>query len=158
MKRMNFLAKLYKEKKLQIVESSEELKKSYINKSESNLASAKILLENDRLEESIALTYYSMYHLLTALLFKTGIKCENHAAAIILLKKVFDIDNSDIASAKKERVDKQYYINFNITENEVIEAIKKAEESNSNLFNFISKLEIIKINEYRDKFKSLIQE
>ena len=158
MKRMNFLAKLYKEKKLQIVESSEELKESYINKSESNLTSAKILLENDRLEESIALTYYSMYHLLTALLFKTGIKCENHAAAIILLKKVFDIDNSDIAFAKKERVDKQYDTNFNITEKDVIEAIKKAEEFNRNLFNFISKLDIIKITKYRAIFNDLIKE
>lgn len=96
MKKINFLKKLYKEGKLKIIESSEEIKNSYIEKSESNLISAKILLGNDRLEESISLAYYSMYHILTALFFAVGIKCENHTASIILLKDIFDIDNKKI--------------------------------------------------------------
>ena len=106
MKKINFLIKLKKKKKLELVEPSEEIKKSYILKSESNLVSARILFKNDKLEEAIALTYYSMYHMLTALLFKIGVKCENHTASIILLKDVFDIDNSGISYAKKERIDK----------------------------------------------------
>jgi len=43
MKKINFLSKLRREGKLEIVEPSEEMKKSYILKSESNLTSAKIL-------------------------------------------------------------------------------------------------------------------
>ena len=109
MRKINFLAKLFDEGKLQLVNPSEEIKDSYIKKSESNLISAKILLENNKLEESVSLVYYSMYHMLTALLFKVGIKCENHSASIILLKELFSIDNSGIFFAKKERVDKQYY-------------------------------------------------
>ncbi|MBS3088829.1 HEPN domain-containing protein [Candidatus Pacearchaeota archaeon] len=82
MKKINFLSKLRREGKLEIVEPSEEMKKSYILKSESNLTSAKILLNNNRLEESVSLAYYSMYHLLIALLFKIGIKSENHSGSI----------------------------------------------------------------------------
>ena len=89
MKEINFLKKIKEQRKLELVDSSEEMKMSYMIKSESNLISAKILLGNERLEESVSLTYYSMYHLLNALLFKVGIKSENHTASIILLKLLF---------------------------------------------------------------------
>lgn len=59
MKRINFLIELKKKGKLEIVEPSEEIKNSYIEKSESNLISAKILLKNERLEEAVSLAYYS---------------------------------------------------------------------------------------------------
>lgn len=154
--KINFLIKLKKGKKLEIVEPSEEIKESYIKKSESNLISSKILLENNKLEEAIALTYYSMYHMLTALLFKAGIKCENHAASIILLKELFDIDNSDISDAKTERIDKQYYTDFHIKREEVIDAIKNAEIFNSKLLDFISRMNNKEIEGYMKKFKELV--
>jgi uncharacterized protein (UPF0332 family) len=157
MKKMDFLIKLAKERKLEIVESSEEIKQSYLEKSESNLASAKILLENNELEESVSLAYYSMYHSLIALLFKTGIKSENHTASIILLKELFEIDNSDIAFAKKERVDKQYYVNFDITKEQVKDAIRKSELFNSKMLNLISKLTNESINTYIAKFKLMLK-
>jgi uncharacterized protein (UPF0332 family) len=156
MKKINFLKKLYKENKLKIIESSEEVKNSYIEKSESNLISAKILLENNRLEESVSLAYYSMYHILTALFSAVGIKCENHTASIILLKDIFDIDNKEISFAKSERIDKQYYTDFHITKKEVTETIQKAEIFRKKLFNFISKLNVEKINDYKFKFKELL--
>src|SRR3989344_7537289 len=140
MKKIRFLTKLRKEKKLELVEPSEEIKESYVLKSESNLISSKILFKNNQLEEAIALTYYSMYHMLTALLFKIGIKCENHGASILLLKELFDIDNFDISSAKKERIDKQYYVNFHVIKQEVVNGIKNAEVFNSKLFDFISRI------------------
>lgn len=156
MKKTNFLKKLYKENKLKNIESSEEIENSYIEKSESNLISAKILLENNRLEESVSLAYYSMYHILTALFSVTGIKCENHTASIILLKDIFDIDNKEISFAKSERIDKQYYTNFNISKKDVIETIQKAEIFRKKLFDFISKLDIEKINAYKFKFNELL--
>jgi len=158
MKKMDFLVKLAKESKLGLVESSEEIKQSYIEKSESNIISAKILLENNKLEESVGLAYYSMYHSLIALLFKTGIKSENHTASIILLKTIFGIDNSDIAFAKRERVDKQYYINFKITKEQVKDAIRKAELFNNKLLDFISKITNEDIRLYREKFESLAKQ
>ena len=96
-----------------------------------------------------------MYHMLTALLFKVGIKCENHAASIILLKELFNMNNSDISSAKTERIDKQYYTNFHITREEVIEAIKNAEIFNSKLLDFISKISNKDIELHRKKFEEL---
>src|SRR3989338_9292281 len=140
MKKINFLKKLRKQGKLELVESSEELKQSYIIKSESNLISAKILLNNDKFEESVGLAYYSMYHLLTALLFKIGIKSENHSASIILLKDLFGQNNKDIFEAKTERLDKQYYVDFIITKKDVEDAIMKAEVFNSKMIDFISKI------------------
>ncbi len=156
MKKISFLAKLHKESKLQLVAPSEAIKDSYIAKSDSNLASAKILLDNGRLEEAVALTYYSRYHMLTALLFKTGIKCENHAASIILLKAVFGMDDRDISSAKGERIDKQYYTDFRIMKDDVMEAVETAEEFNKRLLDFISKLSNQKIDECRRTFLSMI--
>jgi len=156
MKKINFLNKLKKERKLGIVEPSEEIKQSYIEKSESNIISAKILLENNRLEEAVALSYYSMYHILTALMFKTGIKSENHSASILLLKELFNIENSDISFAKKERVDKQYYVDFKITKEEVMDAITKAEAFNGRILDFISRLTNENIDAYRKKFKEIV--
>jgi len=155
MKKINFLNKLKKEGKLGLVEPSPEIQQSYIEKSESNLISAKILLENSRLEESVTLSYYSMYHMLTALMFKAGIKSENHSASILLLKKMFGADNSDISFAKKERVDKQYYVDFKITKEEVKDAVKKAEEFNARMLDFISRLTNEDIRSYREKFRKI---
>jgi len=158
MKKIRFLIKLRKEEKLELVEPSEEIKESYILKSQSNLVSSKILLENNKLEEAVALTYYSMYHIVTALFSKVGIKCENHASTIILLKELFNIENADISSAKAERIDKQYYTNFHITKLELIEAIKNAEIFNSKILDFVSKVANKDIKIYREKFNELTSE
>ena len=120
MKKINFLIKLKIEGKLQIVEPSDNIKDSYVRKSASNIESSKILFSNNKLEESVSLTYYSMYHMLTALLFRIGVKCENHAASIIIMQELFNLDNSEISEAKEERVDKQYYTNFEINKEEVL--------------------------------------
>lgn len=156
MKKIGFLAKLNKEDKLLLVAPSEIVKDSYVAKSESNLVSAKILLDNAKLEEAISLAYYSMYHMLGALLFMTGIKSENHAASIILLKVVFGIDNKDISFAKEERIDKQYYTDFQIATKDVVDTIQTAEEFNKELLDFISRLNNQKIEEYRKRFEGLI--
>jgi uncharacterized protein (UPF0332 family) len=158
MKKMNFLSKLKKEGKFLLVEPNEEVKKAYLEKSESNLISAKILLENNRLEEAVSLAYYSMYHLLLALLFKVGIKSENHSISIILLKELFEIDNEEISNAKIERIDKQYYVNFNILKNQVEETIKVAEKFNGKIIDFISKMNNSDILKYREKFKKFFNE
>jgi len=151
MKKISFLSKLKKEGKLELVNPSEEMKQSYVVKSESSLISAKILLGNNKLEESVGLAYYSMYHVLTALLFKVGIKSENHSASIILLEKIFNLDNKDIFDAKTERIDKQYYVDFVITKEDVENTIRKAEIFNSKMIDFISKLSNKDIENYRKK-------
>ena len=105
----------------------------------------------------MGLAYYSMYHLLTALLFKVGIKSENHSASIILLKELFHLDNQDISEAKTERIDKQYYVNFKITQEEVKNTIRKAELFNGRIIDFISKMNNEQIKNYREKYKELVE-
>lgn len=156
MRKINFLSKLHREGKLQLVQPSDAIKESYLAKSESNLVSAKILLDNRRLEESVGLAYYSMYHMLTALLFQAGIKSENHAAAIILLEAVFGMENKSISLAKEERIDKQYYADFRITREDAAEMIRIAEEFNKNLLDFISKMDSQKIKYFRERLMGLI--
>ena len=157
MKKIIFLVKLKQEGKLQRVEPSEEIQQSYLEKSESNLISAKILFNNNRLEESVGLAYYSMYHLLTALFFKVGIKSENHSASIILLKELFNLDNGDISKAKTERIDKQYYVDFKISREEVQNTLRKAELFSGMMLDFISKTNYEQIKYYQEKFKELAE-
>ncbi|MEK6905791.1 MAG: HEPN domain-containing protein [Nanoarchaeota archaeon] len=156
MKRTSFLTKLKKEKKIQVVEPSEEIKVAYLQRSEESLRSAKALFQINNLKDSVALTYYSMYYSLLALLFRIGIKCENHTGAIMLLKEIFDIDNEKIAAAKKERVDKQYYVDFSVTKEEVSDMIIIAEEFNSQLLHFIDTLNQNKIKKYQEKFTKIL--
>ena len=151
------LNKLFKEGRLQIVEPSEEICKSYIEKSDSNLMAAKLLLENNMLEESTSLIYYSMYNLVLSLLFKVGIKSENHLASIFLLKEVFGIDNENIKDAKRERIDKQYYTGFKIAQGEVSKEIKVAEDFNRDLNGFISGPNSEDIKQYKNKVRELWQ-
>ena len=157
MKEINFLKLLRKQNKLVLVEPNEEVGKSYLQKSESNLISSKILLRNSRFEESISLSYYSMYNILLALLFRVGIKSENHSASIVVLNKLFGIDHSKIFFAKRERIDKQYYTDFNITKKDTEDLIFVAEDFNTKLIDFISKLTNEWIKIYRNKFKTLLK-
>lgn len=158
MKRISFLIRLYKDGTLQDVEPSVEIKEAYIQRSNESLSSAKVLLKIGNLKDSVALSYYSMYHCLLAALFMIGIKCENHAASIILLKEVFGVDNAKISKAKSERVDKQYYIDFEVNEQEVSKAIEIAEDFITELTDIMSKLNESKIKQYHEKAVSLFKE
>ena len=153
MKKINFLIRLKEEGKISLVDPSDEIKESYIKKSASSLKSAKILLENTQVEDTVPMAYYSMYNMLTALLYKIGIKCENHSASVIILKELFGIDNSKISSAKTERVDKQYYVDFEITKEEVENLVKSAEQFDSMLYGFIDKLTVKQASEYKKEFE-----
>lgn len=157
MKNPNFLDKLKDEGKLQLVEPSEEICSSYMGKAENCLKSASILLGNGLYENSVSMSYYAMYNSLTALLFRTGIKCENHAGSIILLGKLYNKDGMHkiISSAKKERIDKQYYVDFMLTKDSAKELFKKAEEFVVQLKLIISSLKNEEIDDFRKRFYNL---
>ncbi|MCK5235246.1 MAG: DNA-binding protein, partial [Candidatus Aenigmarchaeota archaeon] len=83
-------------------------------------------------------------------------KCENHTAAIIILQDVFGLDSKDIRKAKNDRVDKQYYVDFRITEEEVKETMFLAEDFIADLRDFIERLSEQDIKDYRKLFLALI--
>ncbi|MBD3204464.1 HEPN domain-containing protein [Candidatus Woesearchaeota archaeon] len=152
-----FLTKLHKKKQLQIVEPNQNLNQAYLEKSDDYLDTAKLCLNNDKLEQSISMSYYSMYYSLQALFFKTGIKCENHSAAIIILDLIYNLDNSKIRYAKKERIDKQYYVDYSIAKEDSEELLEIAEEFNTKTFDFISKMTNKDIEKYRKKLRKEIK-
>lgn len=158
MKKINFLIRLHKEGKLKEVEPSDEIKEAYLQRSNESLSSAKALLNIGNLKDAVALSYYSMYHCLLAALFRIGIKSENHSASIILLKEVFGINNAKISKAKSERVDKQYYVDFQVNKDEASNSIKIAEEFIAEISNLIATLNEEKIKVYHEKAVGLFTE
>jgi len=162
MKKLSFLNKLKKEGKLELVEPSEEICNSYLEKAGNCLKSARILLQNGLYENSISMSYYAMYNSLAALLFKTGVKCENHAGSILLLKKLFErIDLFKIISfAKEERIDKQYHVtskrNFTLTKESAQDMLAKAENFLVHVKLIIKNLRMEEIGKIREKFRVIL--
>ena len=156
-----FLNKLKKEQKIELVESSEEICASYSDKSANCLKSAKLLLLNNLYENSVGQSYYAMYDLLIALLFKVGIKCENHSGSILLLKVLFEEEDlfKLISDAKKERIDKQYYITTE--KDEITKEIAQELVEDAETFSLKTKVVIKKLNNeesdrIREKFNRVI--
>ncbi|MDG6249276.1 HEPN domain-containing protein [Methanocalculus sp.] len=139
------------------MEPNSRVAEAYKKKSESFLISSRILLENERLEETVSMAYYSMYYMMLALLFKTGIQCENHTGAMLLLHRLYRIDSTRVAAAKKDRVDKQYYIDFDITAAEVSNSVEEAEIFNAELLDYIERLHEGDIRRLREKAREILE-
>lgn len=69
MKKSDLLVSLVRDHKLRLIQPSDEIRKAYQKKSEDHLKAARILLESALPEESVSMTYYSMYHSVMALFF-----------------------------------------------------------------------------------------
>jgi len=111
---------LINEKKISLVESSDNLVESYKEKSNNSLKSAEVLNTTALYENSVSMSYYAMYNITIALLYKLGIKCENHTGAILLLKEILEENelSDQLKAAKEERIDKQYYADFKATKDD----------------------------------------
>ena len=163
MKEIIFLKKLRKTRRLELVEPSDEMKSSYLLKAENCLKSSKILYQNQLYENSTSEAYYCIYNSLLSLLFKIGIKSENHSASIILFEKLFD--NKGLAKialwAKEERIDKQYYVEtqqiIKGTKESCNEMVIKAEDFLLRLKTLISELSNEKISQIRKSFEGLLR-
>ena len=162
MKELNFLKKLKRKGIIELVESSEEMKSSYMIKAENCIKSAKILFQNRLYENSTSEAYYCMYNSLLALLFNIGIKSESHSASISLFDRLFG--NKDLVKtiswAKEERIDKQYYVEtqqiIKATKESCNEMILKVEDFLVKMKLLISELSNEKISSVRDSFKKLL--
>ena len=162
MKELNFLKKLKRKGVIELVESSEEMKSSYLIKADNCLKSAKILFQSQLYENSTSEAYYCMYNSLLSLLFKIGIKSENHSASIVLFEKLFE--NKELVKivswAKEERIDKQYYVEtqqiVKVTKESCNEMILKAEDFLVKIKLLISELSNEKVNSARDNFVKLV--
>ena len=162
MKELTFLKKLKKKGIIGLVESSEEMKSSYLIKAENCLKSAKILFQSQLYENSTSEAYYCMYNSLLSLLFKIGIKSENHSASIILFDKLFE--NKDLVKiiswAKEERIDKQYYVEtqqiVKVTKESCNEMVLEAEDFLVKMKLLISEVSNEKVDSARNSFVELL--
>lgn len=153
MKKINFIEKLILENKISLVEPNPEISKSHLEKSYTNMRASKLLLENNLLEESVSMSYYSMYNKLLSLFYLIGLKCENHSVSIILLKELFSLDNSTISFVKQEMIDKQYYTDFKVTSEDAKDLIDKSNTFISELDMFIDSLTEEQRNKFRAEFE-----
>lgn len=161
MKETDFLKTIKREGKIELVEPSEEMKSSYLKKSEDCLKSAKILLQNQLYENSTSEAYYSMYNALLALLFKVGIKSENHSTSLIILNKLFHEEKlyKLVSYAKGERIDKQYYVESQqmskVSRESCNDMVLKTEDFLVNMKLLISQISNEKVNSIRGLFREL---
>jgi uncharacterized protein (UPF0332 family) len=98
-----------------------------------------------------------MYYMVLALLFKTGIKCENHSGTVILLESLYGIDNSRIVAAKRDRIDKQYYVDFAITAGDVRDSVEEAEAFCADLLDYMERLHQGDISRIREAAVRLLE-
>jgi len=157
MKIKKLIKELKKQGRLKLIQESEYVSESYSKKSKNSFKAAKILLNQKLIEESISMSYYSMYNKLLSLLYKIGIKSENHFLSIYILKEVFNFDNENILFAKKERINKQYYPNSNLTKKDAKEMIKLSEKFIEELEFFMDKISLNDIKNYRNKFREIFK-
>ena len=104
------------------------------------------------------MSYYAMYNSLTALLYKAGIKCENHQGSIMLLKYVFRKDglHNVIAEAKKDRIDSQYYVRQDdVTSDAAKRMITEAEDFSVQIRIVMDGLNADAIRDKKEKLKSI---
>lgn len=122
----SFLRKLKRKAVIELVEPSEEIAGSYAAKAIDCLRSAKVLVKEGLYENAIGKGYYAMYNQALSFLFGQGSKSENHTATISLLKQVCSLPTQAqiLKQAKKERVEKQYYV----TDEHSKEDLKRAAE------------------------------
>ena len=151
------IKKLVKEGKIKPISASKGVSKSYQEKSKTSLKASKILFKQNLFEESISMSYYSMYHYSLSLLYLIGIKSENHFFTIHSLKEIFAIDNEKIKFAKKERINKQYYVDFKLTKKDAKELIELAEEFLEEISYFIESLKEADVSKYQRKAKELLK-
>lgn len=89
-------------------------------------------------------------------MFRVGIKSENHTISIWLLKELFEIDNKSIKNAKKERIEKQYYVDSKALEQEVKDLTRDTEDFITLIFNFIETLKQDDIDRFRNKARKIL--
>jgi len=162
MKNADFLSKLKTEGKLELVEPTEPMAQSYDKKSKDCLLSAKLLFKANLFENSIGEAYYSIYNAVQSLFFLCGIKCENHSAAAILLKKLFQVNEiyTIFSKAKSERVDKQYYVTTTqispVTKESAQDLINAAEKFILQMADYKNNLKLEEIKDVRKRFDKLV--
>lgn len=152
-KKLNWCFKL--KDGLKIVEPNGRLSKSYLDQAKSSLLRAKKDFDDkDFLWATVAI-YYAEYYALYSFLQKIGIKCENHACAILAVTCILGEDKTKIINQhKNKRIDAQYYMKVD-QENKIQIMFTEAQNFISVFDEIVSNLYDKEIKEYRNKINLL---
>ena len=115
------------------VKNSEEFVKASLKRAEKALKAAKILFDNNELEDAVSRAYYAMFHAAKALLFSRNLIPKTHRGTITLFselvkKGVIGIELADMlrrAFDMRQKGDYEVYAVFG--REEVEDLIKNAE-------------------------------
>jgi len=104
---------LNQKKGIELVEPSDNLRGAYLIKAEEALETVKTSKSRDW---QLTTAYYTIYHGISSLLVKIGIKCEIHSCTIEFTKRYLKDhfapeDFELIDKAFSARIDSQYYVN-----------------------------------------------
>jgi len=156
---MKYIKDLYNKSILRLVDIKSNIFENYLKEADDQLDIMDLMFERKYIKQAVVNAYYSMYNALLALLFRYGIKSENHNASIFLLKHLFLKDNlfSIIENSKKERINKQYYPNSEIVIGNVKILMEDAREFVLRIKEIIDKTSKEDIDVVLKRFKELLK-
>ncbi|MCW4007106.1 MAG: HEPN domain-containing protein [Candidatus Bathyarchaeota archaeon] len=139
---------------IRIIEPNPNLTKAYLKKAASALNTMTAALQINEVDWIATTAYYARYFALYALLMKIGAKSEIHDCTINLAQLLANQGIirqalvNDIAQAKQERIDAQYYIATALNHNKIKKNVDAAR-------NFVLELEEIIENITLDQVNSI---
>lgn len=147
-------------KGIKLIKPSDNLCRSYIKKAENSLMSMRLNSREGIKDWTASTAYYARYHMLYALLMKCGIRSEIHDCSIEIAKKLlrgFVGGNliGEMESAKKQRIDMQYYTDRIVEDKQLNKNVKSAGNFVLKIKNIINKITEEDISKIRSKLKSL---
>ena len=145
---------LQQKKGIELVEPSDNLMCAYHIKAEEALDTLRTSKSRDW---QLTTAYYTIYHGIYSLLMKIGIKCEIHSCTIEFIRRYFKNHFSPndfelINKAFSARINSQYYVNREVTDQNYDLIIRKTPEFLVKCKNII--LEQKEIDEIRNQISS----
>ena len=152
------MKKLKKENHITLTSHGLDIPNSYIEKSSNCFKAAQLLHENNLYENSISESYYAVYNYLLAILFRIGVKSQNHKGSIILFDVLFCLPriSSTISNLKEKRIDYQYYVaKDNDCESDSNNCLLEAKDVIKNLKSIFNNLNDDEIRKLRKKLEDV---
>jgi uncharacterized protein (UPF0332 family) len=110
---------------IRIIEPNQNLTNAYLKKAKSALNTMTAALQINEADWTATTAYYARYFALYALLMKIGVKSEIHDCTINLAQLLANHGIlrqnmvNDIAEAKQERIETQYYVATELNQKEI---------------------------------------
>ncbi len=146
-----------KERGLKIIETNENLVKTYLKKSKSALNMLNSAISKDELDWVLDTSYYAKYFSVYALFMKIGIKCEIHDCTISALK-IFVEEGictkeiyEELEKSKELRINALYY-EKEFGRQDIIERADKTPDFCLKIEKIINNITNDEINSIRNKF------